>query len=451
MLSSKGYKVPIQGNEKHMKKLTLYSEVRSDFPGPKPKIICYRRSKESLYLPRYYGIEEIGKPTHKAIDSFETFDLKFKGELRDHQKEVIEKTLKNFEKGPKGGIWSLFTGFGKTFCALFLVAKMKMKTIIIVHKQVLMDQWKERIKEFIPESSIGTIQGPTIDIENKQIVIAMVQSLTRKEYPSNIFKQFGLTIIDEIHTICSKTFSESLFMIQTKYRIGLSATPKRKDGFDKIFYYHLGPTIVDIHKIIIKPEIRFSRAPTTEVQIQMNSLGKVNLPKLITDLSLDESRNDFIIDTIIDTMTNENRKMLVFSDRVQQCKILKNKFNQKIKNKSSDTFIGEKKKEELDEALTKDVIFATYGICKEGFDCPSLDTLLFATPKSDVVQAVGRILRKKGQYTPLVLDIIDYQFGNLKGQYYKRRKFYKEKDFLPSEEDTREEKPQGKMRFKEDV
>lgn len=417
-LTSKGYKIPIKGNENHMKKLTLYSEVENVVPGPKPKIICYKRSKEFLYLPRYYGILNIGEIVPTKKEEITPINVSFQGTLRDYQKDIIEKTLENFNTGPKGGTWSIFTGGGKTSCALYMITKMNVKTIIIVHKQILLDQWKERIQQFIPEASIGIIQGPTIDVEDKDIVIAMVQSLTRKEYPRGLFRTFGFLIVDEVHTICSKTFSEALFMIQTKYRLGLSATPKRKDGFDKIFYYHLGPTIVSIHKTILKPSIRYLFTDTT-IPVLMTSFGKMNLPKFITDLSKDSDRNLFIIDTIHDIMTEENRKMLVFSDRVEQCKTLNNLFS--VPNKTSNTFIGKMTKEEKDQALLCDVIFATYGICKEGFDCPSLDTLLFATPKSDVIQAVGRILRKKNNYEPLVIDIVDKQ---LKGQWYCRKKFY---------------------------
>lgn len=416
--TSKGYKIPIENNEKHMRKLTLYSETENIVPGPKPKILCYKRSEKFLYLPRYYCIENIGNSKKTTLHIPTNINVSFEGKLRDYQQEVVEKTIENFESGPKGGIWSLYTGGGKTSCALYMITKMKVKTIIIVHKQILLDQWKERIKQFIPNATIGIIQGPILDIDNKDIVIAMVQSLTRKEYPKNIFKTFGFLIVDEVHTICSRTFSEALFMIQTEYRLGLSATPKRKDGFDKIFYYHLGPTIISLHKIILKPNIKFFFTETI-IPVLMTSFGKMNLPRFITDLSKDDERNTFIIDIIHDTIKDTSRKMLVFSDRVEQCEKLNKLFY--LDNKKSDTFIGKMKKEEKDKALTCDVIFATYGICKEGFDCPELDTLLFATPKSDVIQAVGRILRKKNENEPLVIDIIDKQ---LKGQWYCRKKFY---------------------------
>lgn len=432
MLTSRGYRIPLEGSAIHMKKLTIYSEARSDYPGPKPKVICYRRSKNFLYVPRYYGIENIGEPktNSETNNSVLLEHLNFNGTLRDYQKEIVDRTLENFKNGPKGGIWSIATGGGKTACALYMITAMKIKTIIIVHKQVLLDQWVERIEQFIPNARIGLIQGSVVDIEEKDIVIAMVQSLTRKEYPRETFKTFEMMIVDECHCICSQTFSEALFMIQTRYRIGLSATPRRKDGFDKVFLYHIGPIIIELHNSIVEPEIVFVFTPEMkDIEVVNNNFGKVNIPKLITDIANHSERNKFIINIIKDVM-KEDRKMLVFSDRTAQCKKLDELFKKEITQKTSNIFIGEKKKEELQEALHADVIFATYGICKEGFDCPSLDTLLFATPKSDVIQAVGRILRKKNTFHPIVFDIVDKQFGLLKGQYYKRKQYYKLKKYV---------------------
>jgi superfamily II DNA or RNA helicase len=433
VFTSKGYRIPVQGNKEHMKALIVKSESKLDYPGPKPTIICYRRSKEWLYLPRYYGIKTFGMPTKRHKENPTTIELGFNGELRGYQKDVIDKTMVNF-KTIRGGIWSCQTGTGKTIMALKLISLLGLKTIIIVHKQVLLDQWRERIRHFLPNAKVGLIQAGTIDVDGKDIILAMIQSLTRKEYQREIFKDIGLTIVDECHCICSRTFSEVFFMIQTPYRIGLSATPKRKDGFDKVIEYHLGPIIVEVNGTIIQPEILTYDVPEVdEIEVKFNKFGKVNMPKLITDLAGSDKRNAFITGIIMN-LVKEDRKILVFSDRVYQCERLNEFFLENAKkmdiSKTSDTFIGKKKKPELDEALKKDVIFATYGICKEGFDCPELDTLVFGTPKSDVIQAVGRILRQKNKNVPVVIDIVDRQFHVLKTQFYIRKRWYKKKNFL---------------------
>lgn len=427
-LTSKGYRIPLEGNEGHMKKLVIFSQTPGDYPGPRKRLVCWRRDEKFLYLPKQYAINHFGPPRRRSKEVHESISVKFDGQLREAQKEVIDKTIKVMEERG-GGLWAISVGFGKTICALHLIAKMGVKALVIVHKQVLMDQWRERIQQFIPEARIGKIQGPVTDIENKDIVVAMIQSLTRKEYPKSIFKSFALLLVDECHCICSKTFSDVLFMIQPKYRLGLSATPKRKDGFDKIFEYHLGEIIVKIDNTLLKPIIKVIHANFPQ-QVFLNQQQRTNLPRLITDISSNKDRNEFIIKTIEETM-KESRKMLVFSDRVQQCKQLVKMFS--VEGKKAETFIGEKKNEELKEALKADVIVATYGICKEGFDCPSLDTLLFATPKSDVIQAVGRILRKKNKYEPLVIDIVDKPVDVLSRSYWCRKRWYKNMNF-PIEE-----------------
>lgn len=426
--SSKGYRIPRDLFLE--KKLTVYSTQKSDYPGPKPKVKCYLSSEEYTYIPYYFGELTFGIPKRRFCQEIFKTNLNFNGNLRPYQEDTISKTLEHFKKVTKGGIWSIGTGMGKTVMALALVQKLGVKTIIIVHKKVLLEQWKERIEYFLPDARIGIIQGTTNDVEDKDIILGMVQTLTRKEHPRELFKDIGMIICDEVHTICCQTFSTILFKIQARYRLGLSATPTRKDGFDKVLFYHIGPTIIDLHQTLLEPEIHFLDGPENlrkEINVELNRQGKTNLPKLITDLADNKTRNKFIIDLILEKL-KEDRKILILSDRVAQCEQLKVLFNESDSNKIADTFIGKMKKHELEESLKADVIFATWGIFKEGIDCPELDTLIFATPKSDIVQAVGRILRQKNKNLPQVVDIID-QLGPLKAQYYNRLKYYKQKEY----------------------
>jgi len=319
-----------------------------------------------------------------------------------------------------------------TVIGLKLISDLKMKTLIVVHKQVLLDQWIERINEFLPDANVGIIKGPKLDIVDKDIVVGMVQTLTQKTFPSKTFNDFGFLVCDEVHAMCSKTFSDILFKIQTPYKLGLSATPDRKDGFDKVIKYHIGDKIIEMYKTLIEPRV-ITYEYNPDIIIKQNRFGKTNLPVLLTDLSKDEKRNNFIIEKLIENVL-QNRKIVVFSDRVDQCNKLLCLFNKKkeenteLSEKVADTFIGKKNKKELDEALKANIILATYGVFKEGVDCPELDTLLFATPKSDVVQAIGRILRQKNKNEPVIIDIHD-NIGPLSNQFIKRRRFYKSKKY----------------------
>ena len=97
-----------------------------------------------------------------------------------------------------------------------IIARLKKKTLVIVHKEFLMNQWIERIELFLPDAKIGKIQGQIVDVDDKDIVIGMLQSLSMKEYPASVFESFGLTIIDEVHHISSEVFSNSLFKYCSK-------------------------------------------------------------------------------------------------------------------------------------------------------------------------------------------------------------------------------------------
>ena len=143
-----------------------------------------------------------------------------------------------------GGLLELYTGYGKTVCALKIIADLNVKTIIIVHKEFLLRQWVERIEQFLPDAKVGRLQGSTIDIKDKDIVIGMLQSLSMKDYEIELFKSFGLTIVDECHHIGAEVFSRALFKVVTKYTLGLSATMKRKDGLTKVIKMFLGKVVV---------------------------------------------------------------------------------------------------------------------------------------------------------------------------------------------------------------
>jgi superfamily II DNA or RNA helicase len=661
--TSKGFRIPKEGNETVPKKLTLYSKVKSDFPGPKPRVMCFKQDTGYFYIPRYYAETTIGRAQFRFKQTVPELNLKFNGEMRDYQHDTVNKTLNHF-KTVKGGVWSIGTGMGKclakdtpvrmftgeiimvqdivpgdrimgddstirnvlsicsgsemmytvkylsgesytvneshilslvdndnkfvdisvmeylknpsyyrgyrkkvqfqdspidispdkivrnsyifdspipynylinsinireyvilellyllaekidngqwkvyrnnaiaydiyylatglgysitkytheyfiisetskditilditvtpigvgyyfgfeidnnrrfllgdstvthnTVMALNLISKVNMKTLIVVHKNILMDQWKERILQFLPDAKIGMLQADVINSEGCDIVLGMVQSLTRKEYPPGLFKDFGLLIVDEAHVMCSKLFSDVLFKVQTEYRIGLSATPSRNDGFDLVLEYHLGPIFIEIHRTTVIPSIKFFYTELHKtigpINVEMTKFGTTNSAKVITDVANCERRNQFIIKIIVELLQREkSRKVLVFSDRVIQCERLSIIFNDlKLDGFKAGSFVGSNSKENNNIALESNVMFATYGICKEGFDCPKLDTLVFATPKSEITQAVGRILRQKNEYPPLVYDIVD-NIGSFKGQYYKRKKYYISKEY----------------------
>lgn len=233
-------------------------------------------------------------------------------------------------------------------------------------------------------------------------------------------------IVHNCHHIGSRTFSSIFFKVQTKYMLGLSATPERKDGLSKVIYWFLGPQIVNIKRDINKPKIQFVINDCSDYEEKFNSVGKVNNPIMITELTLKDSRNKLILSTVKEYL-KEERKILILSDRRAQCEYLNSEL---IKDGiSSGVYLGGMKTESRTLSVNSSVIIGTYQASGEGFDVPDLDTLILATPKSDVQQAVGRILRQKNKNDPIVIDIVD-PFSIFKGQYQKRKKFYKNCNFV---------------------
>ena len=199
ILSRNGYKIKkkelsIKELKEIKKDLTVNPFVIGDFGnGAEKRFSLYMESPNSLYIPRFYGRDKFGEPTINKMEEGEEIHLKFDGNLRTEQQPIIKLYQKACEeKG--GGLISLKCGGGKTVLALYIIAMLQKKTIVIVHKDFLMTQWRDRIKQFLPEARIGKIQQNTIDIENKDIVLAMVQSLSQKEYDSKVFSSFGLAI-----------------------------------------------------------------------------------------------------------------------------------------------------------------------------------------------------------------------------------------------------------------
>ena len=214
VLSRNGYK--IKKNEldlnilKEIKnELTVNPFTYGDF-GDKTekKFSLYMESPNSLYLPRFYAQDKLGIPTENKINKGEPISIKFNGSLRKEQEPIVKLYQEASKNG--GGLISLKCGGGKTVLALYIVSLLKVKTIVVVHKDFLMTQWRDRIQQFLPEARIGKIQQNTVDIENKDIVLAMVQSLSMKEYDEGTFDSFGLAIFDECHHLGAEKFSKCI-------------------------------------------------------------------------------------------------------------------------------------------------------------------------------------------------------------------------------------------------
>ena len=277
--------------------LTCKPFTPTDF-GPKSEPFpIYMENEKKLYLPKHYAFEHpelgLGNPDKVSITKGIQIDVEFQGSLQPKQMEVINAFQAScgdadFNRLSNGGVVCVPCGFGKTVLALYLIGLLKRKTLIIVHKEFLLAQWKERIEKFLPMARVGSIQGSRIDIQGKDIVIGMLQSLSMKDYDDSVFQDFGFAIVDECHHIAAEVFSRALPKINSYYCLGLSATPNRSDGLTRVFQYFLGPIIFKIDKRddkkILVHNVHFHYRHPSYCKEELNMMGKACMPKMITNI-----------------------------------------------------------------------------------------------------------------------------------------------------------------------
>ena len=439
-LTLHGYRLPKNGSHDIAalrKRLTVKPNIPKVFVHPSrvPKYPVYYESDEYFYVPKSFGIEHYGPPQQTTRDVPETdaAHWEFTGSLRPQQHEVVNAYL---NPAPRDGILSMSTGGGKTVCALYIASQLKVPTLILVNNTFLRDQWIDRIKHFLPHARIGTVQGETVDVANRDCVIAMLQSLSMKDYPLETFKGIGLVIVDECHHIASEVFVQALPKVTSKYMLGLSATPVRKDGLMFVMEWVLGPVLykseaTDLSDPKTRVEVyEFKTEDEKFLEVVYNSQGVMSVANMVNKLAEYPQRTRLLCELIADVVvTSPERQLLVLSDRVQHTKDLLAGLPPEVQAKSAILSTDVKADKRTEYCASKKVLIATYAMCKEGFDVPTLNTLLIATPRPDVDQIVGRILRiERSQRTvhPLILDIVDPQF---RGQFQQRLALYKKRSY----------------------
>jgi superfamily II DNA or RNA helicase len=393
---------------------------------------AYRESSNKFYIPHYYGVEKFDTPKQYKVNDGSNIDLDFSGKLRENQ-EVVVNTYLEYVRRVKigGGLLELPCAYGKTVLSLNIIAQLKKKTCIIVHKEFLMNQWIERIKQFLPKARIGKIQGSIIDIDDKDIVICMLQSLSMKEYPASIFESFGFTIIDEVHHISSEVFSNSLFKLVTKYMLGLSATMNRKDGTTKVFKMFLGDVIFkgkrDEERNVIVHAIKYQVNDEEFNEVKLDYRGSPAYSSMISKLCEYNRRSEFILKVISDMfLKNPSQQIMILAHNRNLLKYL----HDAISHRNIATcgyYLGGMKEAALKESESKNIVIGTYSMAAEGLDIKTLTTLIMATPKTDIEQSIGRILRENHS-NPIVVDIID-SHNLFQNQWFKRKTFYKKENY----------------------
>lgn len=354
----------------------------------------------------------------------------------DYQEKAVTEALRH-----KNGILVMPCGSGKTNCGIEIIRRVKGKALWLTHTQELLTQSMSRAKSIfdLPDTCYGTITAGKVNI-GTHITFATVQTMCKIDLDAHK-NDFDIIIIDECqHLVGTPTritqFYKVVNSLSARYKIGLTATPKRADGLERAMFALCGDVICEIDKSAIADYVCPVRVEkvytgyTPDVDNILDGDGTLNYAKLVDDLIHNEKRFNFVLSEIEKLPKSE--PILVLANRVEYLSHLNNAYGGRSLFLSALTKKMERK--EALEALNNgdiDCLFATYQLAKEGLDVPKLRYVVFATPEKNevtVIQSAGRVGRKaEGKEYGTVIDFVD-DFSVYKNWSKKRDSFYKKTD-----------------------
>jgi superfamily II DNA or RNA helicase len=458
-MSNRGYAIPKDGNLELIQELrdvlTVSPKVNPNVTSPdaQSSFIVYRESASTMYVPKYYGLSKFGAPTRSKLSTGnDAPGLIFNGNLREEQQIPI-KAFIDAARDPirMGGIISVGCGQGKTIMGLYLASVFKKRTLIVCHKEFLMNQWRERIQQFLPQAQVGIIKQSKVDIDGKDIVIGSLQSLAMRDYDPAVFETFGMVCFDECHHNSAEVFSRSMSKMNIPITLGLSATLNRKDGLRKVFEWYIGKPVYKNTKredkqLVVHSHPYFHKGGDAYGKEVFMYNRKLNISRMITTVCEYPPRNRYIITTLQELLLKEpGRKTLILSDRREHLRELE-RLVLAAKLGTVGYYVGGMKEDDLKASEDKDIILATFSMAAEGMDIPVLNTLILASPVSAIEQPIGRIQRQKPhdrKYIPVVIDIWD-TFSIFQRQGASRMAFYKKQGYEIKGEQECEESSEPK-------
>jgi superfamily II DNA or RNA helicase len=417
--------------------LTMSPKVLDKFQKMVPHFPIYYESSTRFYVPRHWGQKRFGEPeaciVSEGLPLSDRITFRNTFPPHDFQKEIMTTFL---EKGANGLI-CVPCGYGKTFMALNLAVQLKRRFLIIVDKEFLMNQWKAEIENFIEGARVGILQAnhAQIEADRYDVTICMIQTICRREFPDGFFDQYGFTIFDECHHLGASYFSKALLKIQTKWMLGLSATPDREDGLTCVFEYYLGEAVYKKtqrapDKEAVVKAVWFDSEDPAYKEIPVNWRGEPITAKLLNQVAEFELRNQKIMTLLQEYAQDPQRFILVLSDRISQLEWIEQALNHT--SLIHGYYIGGMKQSVLDNNAEKcQILLATYQMASEAFSVKKLNTVILATPRKNVQQSTGRIFRQRMEerkVAPHIIDIIDSHDCH-KRRWFVRQRFYKECEY----------------------
>lgn len=552
MQDFRGYKIPISALHKDDLKdlytqLTIHPLQNYVKAAAEAPVVAYRRNSTHIFLPMSFGFRRYGFPHATNMKCTEriaehlVFDPNIL--IRPEQKEVIDAYLAHVNKSylefgewnettgdfdvsmilnfGDGGVVQLPCGAGKTIIIIKLLSVLRIPMCMVVTNNGLVTQAREQLEKCLPGVRIGLVQGDIYDVEDKDVVICMLQTVYKMKQFSNYFKQrYGFLVLDEAHRMVSSEYCAAMNNISAQYRLAVSATlDNRTDGLELLLDMYMGPTLVSKKRDgkgddLIVHAITFEHKDEKFNRTELDENGQMSYSAMLSKLSYFQPRIYFIMRIVLDIIqefpeTPEVRKQLdsIVSvpvrapqrkkkapcagekrarevDSDDECSNKKSKLcdgeasdNMHVKsvkkrarptigdtppskktktnhpvdksgyigethiiifgvqkdlliqlyellrknNVSVGMFVGGMSEEELATSVRCQVILATYSMAAEGLDIPTLSVWIAATPRSEIEQSVGRILRRKNK--KMVIDIVD-KHAVFRAQFKKRRVFY---------------------------
>lgn len=394
----------------------------------------------------------------------------------DYQGEYVEKLVSFFRNNPYGGqIFQADTGCGKTAMGVEVARRVGYRTLILVHKDYFLDQWREEIQQWIPDARVGVIKQDRLEYEEHDFVIGMLHTLHSRadSLPDDLYSAFGTILSDECHRTGSSTWAPVNLRFRARNFMGLTATPTRKDQMESVFFWGIGPIRLQATAKSMVPDVVIEKSPVKLVAEERKSKrgsgtytltpDRMKGAQVISNLANNQERTAGITELVWNALKN-GRKVMVVSERISQLRDMEKILEENVSLYESGDhpfsirvglcvaeYRDENNKkiklspEALEQAKQSNCLLATKQLIAEGFNVPSIDVVVLATPMGDIHQTVGRGRRFcspseskcarfcswrkgvcKGKPTPIVLDVYDIAVNQVQGRYRTRRKWYKE-------------------------
>lgn len=406
-----------------------------------PRVIaCAQELAQHIALPRgcLDDVEELFK-THEVKLQIEdqrqegkALELALKGELTVVQQEAAEALLQH-----DIGVFVAPPGVGKTVLGTYLVVKRARSTLVLVHRQPLLDQWVTQLAMFLglEEKEIGQIGGGKRKL-NGRLDVAMIQSLVRQDSVEDLVETYGQVIVDECHHVPAVSFERVLSEVKARYVVGLTATPHRRDGHHPILEMQLGPV-----RFAVDPKSQAARRPfehrlivrETSFQLEGDST-EAGIQEIYAALAADEARNRLILDDVLHAL-EEGRSPILLTERRDHLEYFAGQLRGFVRHLVVlQGGMSPKERRELGSRLAavpdeeERLVVATGRYIGEGFDDRRLDTLVLAMPvswKGTLVQYTGRLHRLHPRKSEVkIFDYVDRKVPVLARMFERRLRTY---------------------------